>query len=547
MKLKRFMSILLALMLLLSACSKGKADAPTAQTKPATSQNMGADLSTEAQAKLIGQTIDQWQHSGRMYSVMDLDRNGRLEVLASTIRENRTDSHTDIYEVNPEGTGLDKLKFDLHPGEAEPAFIADYLQCFCENGTYYYNVHSLINTPEEFTEQEYAMYKEGTTVHFRLMSTFNLLYNPDGSVAFSDRYTAAGKHLTELEADSLFADAFPNAQPEYRWMMWVDAQGYDDWSLFAEYGINHFLNFDPADYDVYDGEPEGDDTAGYTVMVYTNPNSAEYLNLEGEVVRLQGGIDVNCVVRFTVDSFVHATYEMGEWVMGLNYFHPYYEGFSIDCYPGVVYEFTGWMSEGEPGCRLRFDQWGRVGYYYLEEPGYGNDVLDLRYEEPQQLLPREDDPIVSLCRAYAGMLISVGTTEEMERVYPWQTMGNGVAMFYLHRDGYVPPEIPVVEWFMDAVKHTMFPYAGNIPLPQPGDPVQYTTDYYERYRVSDALYYSEADTHVVDIDVTQDGRIYVSLSVDTQLGNRGVVVYLQQELLDNPFCYIITGADIGKG
>lgn len=141
MKLKRFVSILLSLMLLLSACGKGKptdiSGAPAVPTEPAAQPNTETNLSIEAQAKLIAQTSDLWQHSGRMYSLTDLDRNGRLEVLASTIRENRTDSHTDIYEVNAEGTGLDKLKFDLHSGEAEPAFIADYLQCVCENGIYY--------------------------------------------------------------------------------------------------------------------------------------------------------------------------------------------------------------------------------------------------------------------------------------------------------------------------------------------------------------------------------------------------------------------------
>lgn len=149
-----------ALLFSLTACGGENTSAtPTAAPRPA--------VTAEEQIALLVERREVWYQGGSpdyspaslYYAVTDLNQNGRLEVLRSEYRHDTYASINRFYEVDPSGTAVVELPYDLADnGEAEasPNLIDNDLDqiCFYRDGEYHYSMPTII-APSENLDLEF--------------------------------------------------------------------------------------------------------------------------------------------------------------------------------------------------------------------------------------------------------------------------------------------------------------------------------------------------------------------------------------------------------
>ncbi len=230
MKKKRFGSLLLALVMLLTAAFFGTV---SAMAEPATiTEADAADL--DAQLNLIySNRKDMLQKNGGQtwyYTVADLDHDGNLEFIAASLHPQDRSTNLIIREVDKERKGFTDCKLDKSDDESFPDIMTDSMDTYhdTETDTWYYLCYDniVISDNEVYTIKtavnlkDNVMSYEPFAVQHIVLSNGRLnvnytdttggpispdLFNSSGTSAFvgKDRSNTSFDWMTADDADSL--------------------------------------------------------------------------------------------------------------------------------------------------------------------------------------------------------------------------------------------------------------------------------------------------------------------------------------------------------
>ena len=214
--MKKLISLLLLLSLVLTACNKAEPTTPeesditeetTAEEETTTTRNAlltgipSSYADIDRQLEMIVELHDIWLTSGEdpnfYYAVTDLDNNGRLEVLYMTEREGIP--WLAVYEISPTYDTLDELPFDGEP--AIPEFLSNnHYRCYFDGSTYTYIAQDFNDSDDSGNNKinKVAMTLVDGVVHFEVIGYEIVHHEPKYYMSY---HRADG---TELENEDRF-------------------------------------------------------------------------------------------------------------------------------------------------------------------------------------------------------------------------------------------------------------------------------------------------------------------------------------------------------
>lgn len=480
-----------------------------------------------------------------MYTVTDLDHNGRLEVIFSVCEGSGMYSTSRLWEVSSDAQSLISIPYGVEEGDSEPDLTYDIVTHYYNDEKDFYLFTDVVRiSAAESVFNRYAVSLYHGNGEITLIGSSRQVYD-DAGISEENYYDGNGQEISAEEYGNLEAAFFAGCQEENGYLNWIGLEEDDDTEAFAEAAYQYFLDPESGGYEK---------STDYRIRLYTDPGSKNYKALKGKKTVLSGmdSGKTNILFKASEDN-VEVSLEWGEWIDSLNYFHPIMDLFHITTERGKIYKFPATLSEGRLEYRVRASKGGKTSYWYLQEDGRGEDngVVRLLYREPKLTLPEKDSPILTMCQVYAGMLVNAGTEEAMREKYYWKTAGNAVMLQTLRTgDTDAEGKVYLTDWLMYAYLNTMFPDMGMEPEIDDSDPVVYDPDRYEHYIIEGGLYYDDSTTDIVDVEKSEDGRIKVLVEVLTEKGYEGVEIYLNQDIdgeQDNPFGYTISYAEIAAG
>ena len=192
--LQRLLALTIAIVLCLTAgCFSASAEeAPLSQ-----------DVSVQIDL-IYSKLVDLVQADGEIpwyYSVMDLDRNGKLEFFAATQHPSNRSTNLKVWEVNANDTGLSECVIEKDPEESFPDIITDAADTFHDYetdtwyGLYYDNI--VLSPTDLYTIQCAVSLKNGIisytsygVEHTELINTYRYVshMNNDGFSISTDQY-----------------------------------------------------------------------------------------------------------------------------------------------------------------------------------------------------------------------------------------------------------------------------------------------------------------------------------------------------------------------
>lgn len=480
-----------------------------------------------------------------MYTVTDLDHNGRLEVIFSVCEGSGMYSTSRIWQVDSDAQSLIPVSYGVEEGDSEPDLIYDTVTHYYNDEKDYYLFTDVVRiSAAESVFNRYVLSLHRGVAEIELISTSHQVYD-DAGLSEEIYYDGKGKEISPEEYGDLEKTLFAGCQQENCYLNWVGLEEDDDAEAFAAAAYQYFLDPESGGF-----EKKTD----YRIRLYTNPRSKNYKALKGKKTVLKGMDSGKIKIRFKAsEDNVQVALEYGEWVNSLNYFRPIMDVFNITTEKGKIYQFPATLSEGRPEYRIRASKAGQTTFWYLQEDGRGegNGVVRLIYRKPKLTLPKKDSSIMTLCQVYAGMLVNAGTEEAMRKKYYWKTAGNAVMLQTLRTDDTdAEGKVYLTDWHMNAYLEALFPNTTKEPKMVDSDPVSYEPDRYEHYIVEGGVYYDDSTTNIVSIEKGENDTVKVLVEVLTETGYEGVVVYLQQDMdseQENPFGYSIYYAEISEG
>lgn len=533
-----------------SQVSNAVADESDSKDKQNTSE-ISANISLDAQYSLIAENKEQWyipstEEESYWYAVVDMNYDGMVEVIRTTCQGSGMFSVTNYWSVNIDATSLDEINQPFEEGDFGPDVLYGSMGHFAKDGENWFIFDDMYKDNMGFLYTKYALRLNGKDLVANQLGSYSEVYveSSSGSDYVFTYYDNDGNVIdfdAYCEIESTF---FENLEADYRNFMFVEIEETEDVVEFLKTSYEAFCNsdIDACWNDGYEYD--------YQLTLYTEEASTAYQELEN-VEELNGIKDGNCKFRFSCNKAnVQVSLEKIEWIDDINYFHPLEEVFEIVTKENQVYEFNGLVSESIPMYRLRVEEYGDSSFYYLQADGKGveDGILTIAYEP--RIYPEygEGTPIMDICKAYAGMLVTAGDTWTLSDKYYWKTFGNAV-MLHGIKNNLVAEDgkIHVAEWLFDSYMAVMFPYGYDWNEPDDLEPVEYTPDDYEKYAVSDALFYDEKSVELLECYETENGYVYMNFSVHGQT-EEGVVIELAKDWNEeNAFGYYIATATVCKG
>lgn len=518
----------------------------TAATEPAEEQfaPSGEDEILGAQYACIAANGELWREEGSnmAYAVTDLDNNGCLELIAAHRENDGSYAVFQMFEVSPDASRMERVTQNLPQDGIMLCFYGENSCYRCEGTYYFFFEDSRWEGSESFTTTTYAMFKQGNELVCTQVSAARETYDESGNQTGQQYLDASGNMVAEEVYFGAGEAFFGGREYEFdlKFMDWQELSEGSDASLFAAGSYSTFACHDTCeDY-------------GFQVTVYPDPKSGDYQALGTQAELLSGTEFADTSVRFTAADGTQVRLQYGEWIDSLNYFRPISDIFDIAASSGTVYEFPAILSDGNPEYRLVASVMGENAVWYLRRDPDSGSAVELYCEEPQSFLPETDDPIIALCQAYGGMMITAGDESGIFDRYYWHTIGTAARMrnvLNLEPDAFGSLSVP--DWLIDGYARAMFPYREEYPLSVPDGPVVPNMGRSGEYLVQDwAAIYDSTTTRCEGVYEDMEGRICVSVAVVTQTGEEGTVVYLEPVTgtdSGNPFGYIISGAEISVG
>ncbi len=193
---------------LLSGCAlpgKVTETKPPVTTQPAVTEETSS-IDFEAQIKLLADSQNQWQQPEDMgapyyYAVTDLDRNGRLEILAMSTQGTGVFTYGKIYEVNNSGSALAECSLPLEEGEALPELIMASVPAANAQGTYYYLFHDDVkNGAAEYHQFIQAVSLSNGVISIETLGQSDMVA-VDGEPSWT--YSQNGQPITQEEYEAI--------------------------------------------------------------------------------------------------------------------------------------------------------------------------------------------------------------------------------------------------------------------------------------------------------------------------------------------------------
>ncbi len=312
-------------------------------------------------------------------------------------------------------------------------------------------------------------------------------------------------------------------------------------SIIEEEGYDASMDIDPANLDV---------------RLYTDANADEYQGLSNimEVPDADPNPDANITYRLVSNvENVAIMLEQGTWVSAgestPDYFHVDKTYFTLLPEVGQAYEFQVHETEGIPDQRLVFQYGTYETIHHCAMDGRGFDELpgyvEIKYEAPDGAALNESDPIITLGKAYAGMLVSAGSTDALQSGdWYWRTLANAVTLVLTGSEHDTGNGILVPGWLLDdyAMALGLTPPSSmdlseNSPISQKG----------EDWMVEPTLIYEKDTVEVLDITKGEDEGYNVSFAVHGQIEEGVSMDFAAYNNSHFPFKWLIYAAEIAKG
>lgn len=215
--------LLLGMMLSLSACSEKSADvvqvepspAPAPTEEPAPVLPLDTTLSETEQQSFIQSRFNDWamdpSFGAWSYAVTDLDRNGRMEVIALSTQGTGHFSTGSCWELSEDFSALVKCGSNLGEAEFWPELSVSETDCYYDSSsdTYYYIFEDLAKSDAAtyYTTKVSVSLKNGS-LNFSPLCSKAEVYNPDGS-SYAECYDLQGNLISVQDydryADMMFA------------------------------------------------------------------------------------------------------------------------------------------------------------------------------------------------------------------------------------------------------------------------------------------------------------------------------------------------------
>ena len=191
-----------------------------------------------AESKLFADARDMWlnfmdyANDVERYTVTDLDKNGRAEIIVSNMGGTGYYTYTRIFEVNENHDGLEEVTTDFVEGDSQPDMMTfdNQVTAYIDNNfVYHYIVEDYLKaTGAEYYNVIYDVSLQEGHLFCHVLARKSTIYNSDGS--FDEIYEDGNgleisKESYESIAEAVFADA--NRKETHVWC-WADLQGMQD-------------------------------------------------------------------------------------------------------------------------------------------------------------------------------------------------------------------------------------------------------------------------------------------------------------------------------
>ena len=205
--------------------------------------------SEEAQLTLIAQNASLWLGDTSFgdtyqYAVTDLDQNGRLEILTSSLQGTGLYTYSTFHEVNKTMDGLDSCPMaGLSEGDSQPDIQVSQAGGRFDpaSGVRYYLFTDLLrNGAAEQYEFLHALSLSEGTVRIQPLGGASYLTAEDGTVSAS--YALAdGTAIDEADFLTLSEDAFPGCEPFQASFCWIGGPDGTDPAVLGESALQKEL------------------------------------------------------------------------------------------------------------------------------------------------------------------------------------------------------------------------------------------------------------------------------------------------------------------
>lgn len=190
--------------------------------------SMDGSRSTYEQQKIIAESSEMWleymdyANEVERYAVTDLDGNGRLEIIVSSMGGTGAYTYSRFFEVNETYDGLVELTTDFVEGDSQPDIIEESPVTVYRDskGVIHYIVYDYLRAVNEYYYMCYDLTLENGQITHKLLARNSEIYNEDGIGTFVYE-DANGQEITEEEylamPETVFADAEKADQVTFDW------------------------------------------------------------------------------------------------------------------------------------------------------------------------------------------------------------------------------------------------------------------------------------------------------------------------------------------
>ena len=222
--MKKLISIILLLLMLSALTGCGRAPAPAGTAVQPEPDSAAADSAAETEAKQFPLSPDEqrqlleanrecWEftdfyNSPWYYTFTDLDRNGRLEVIAATTQGSGMYTYGNLWEVLPDGSGIDNCyhkSAEIEGPDDWPEIILESLPCFYDSAAdcFFYPCEGI--TKSGYDYQYYAWYAlclKGGVAEWEFLASKAVEWLDGGAASRVTCEDAQGNPISEQEYDT---------------------------------------------------------------------------------------------------------------------------------------------------------------------------------------------------------------------------------------------------------------------------------------------------------------------------------------------------------
>ena len=174
----------------------------------------------------------------QQYTITDLDGNGRLEVIVSSMGGTGSYTYTRFFEVNETFDGLMECTTDFVEGDSEPDMMIanEPSQVFRDlEGVYHYVIRDFVRAGTEYYDIIYdVVLKNGHITHNVLAKMYDSYSSGSSVVEYTN---AVGEKITEAEYKAIAKTTFDGMSELTCLFDWRDLEEIADWDEEKIYSI----------------------------------------------------------------------------------------------------------------------------------------------------------------------------------------------------------------------------------------------------------------------------------------------------------------------